>query len=359
MYDLYIHNRNWGARIHEFVFKGHRMISLENRYLRIVVAVDKGTDIIEFLYKPLDIDFMWHSYTGLRPHAGTIPTNPNPAGPFLDYYPGGWQELLPSAGMDCSYRGAALGIHGEVCLLPWDYRIERDEPDEVSASFSVRTIRTPFFLQKKLTLAADSGALLIEETVCNESGEAFDFIWGHHPAFGWPFLDDSCRIVLPECTVITPPDYVAPSSRLEKGQETPWPTVKARAGGTIDLSRIPGPEAASHDMAYMTAFHDGWYAILNERQKVGFGLSWDKQTFPFLWFWQVYRGGVGYPWFHSTYVIALEPVSSYKSPLTAAVEAGTQLTLGPGEKRTTRLAAVAFAGGAGISGIDLETGRIL
>ncbi len=358
MLDLYTHTRNWGARLREFIYKGHRMISLENRFLRVTVAADKGTDIVEFLYKPLDVDFMWHSYVGLRPFSSTIPTSPNPAGPFLDYYPGGWQELFPNAGDGCVHKGTALGIHGEVCLLPWDYRIERDDPEQVSVAFSVRTLRAPFHLQKKLTLSADTGALFIEETVRNESGEVIEFIWGHHPAFGSPFLDNSCRILLPECTVITNPDYTAPSSRLEKNQQAPWPMVQARAGGMIDLSRIPGPEAGSHDMAYMTGYRTGWYALVNESQKVGFGLRWDEETFPFMWFWQVYRGGVGYPWFHATYVAALEPVSSYRSPLTAAVEAGTYLTLGPGEKRTTHLTAIAFPAQE-VRGIDGETGQIL
>ncbi|MFB3905668.1 MAG: DUF4432 family protein [Acidobacteriota bacterium] len=290
MTDLYTHNRNWGARILEFQYQGYRMLSLENRFVRIVVAVDKGTDIVEFLYKPLDIDFMWRSYAGLRPFTNTILTKAFPPGPFLDYYPGSWQELFPSAGDDCVYRGAHLGIHGEVCLLPWSYRIERDDPEEVSVSFSVRTLRTPFHLWKRLTLRADSGALFIDEKVRNESGETLDFMWGHHPAFGAPFLDSSCRIFLPECTVITPADYTSESSRLEKGQRVPWPCVQGRNGSPIDLSRIPGTEAGSHDMAYMADLAGGWYAIVNEDQKVGFAMSWDKAVFPCVWFWQVYRG---------------------------------------------------------------------
>ena len=88
-HDLYSHNRNWGARIMEYQYKGYRMVSLENRLLRISIAADKGTDIIEFLYKPLDVDFMWRSYQGLRGSRNTLPTSPNIAGPFLDYYPGG------------------------------------------------------------------------------------------------------------------------------------------------------------------------------------------------------------------------------------------------------------------------------
>jgi hypothetical protein len=357
--DLYTHNRNWGARIVEFQYHGYRMVALENRFLRIVIAADKGTDVVEFLYKPLDVDFMWHSYVGLPHFTHTILSKANPGGPFIDYYPGGWQELFPSAGDDCVYRGAHLGIHGEVCLLPWSYRIERDDPEEVSVTFSVRTLRTPFHLQKRLTLGAETAALIIEEKVRNESGETLDFMWGHHPALGAPFLDSSCRIFMPPCTVLTPDEYTSASSRLERKQRSPWPLVRGREGGDIDLSRIPGIEAGSHDMAYMTDLTGGWYAIVNEHRQVGFGMRWDEALFPCVWFWQVYRGGTGYPWFHSTYVAALEPVSSYPSPLTKAIESGVQLTLGPGAQKETRLVAVAFADRAEVTGIDFETGTVV
>ncbi|HXK61482.1 MAG TPA: DUF4432 family protein [Acidobacteriota bacterium] len=358
MSDLYTHNRNWGARLREFQYNGYRMISLENRLLRIVVAVDKGTDIVEFLYKPLDIDFMWHSFVGLRGFTNAVLSKANPAGDFLDYYPGGWQELFPSAGDDCVYRGAPLGIHGEVCLLPWSYRIEKDDPEEISVTFSVRTLRTPFSLQKRLTLGADSGVLIIEEEVKNESGETVDFMWGHHPAFGAPFLDESCRIFLPACTIVTPDEYTSPSSRLEKRQRSPWPFVKGRDGSVIDLSRIPGTEAASHDMAYMEELSEGWYAIISARQGVGFGLAWDPSLFSCVWFWQLYRGGIGYPWYRSNYVAALEPVSSRLSPLDKAIEAGAQLRLEPGAERKTRLIAVAFAKQSEVIGIDPQTGKV-
>ncbi|MFB3905667.1 MAG: hypothetical protein ACE15E_19650 [Acidobacteriota bacterium] len=70
------------------------------------------------------------------------------------------------------------------------------------------------------------------------------------------------------------------------------------------------------------------------------------------------QGGVGYPWFHSTYVAALEPVSSYPSPLAKAIEAGAQLTLGPGDQKETSMVAVAFAGQAEVTGVDARTGMV-
>jgi galactose mutarotase-like enzyme len=320
------------------------MVAMENRWLRIVIAAGKGTDIVEFLYKPLDIDFMWRTYIGLRDSRNLNLTIANPHGTFLDFYPGGWQEMLPNAGMDCIYKGASLGVHGEVCLMPWSYRVTRNTPDEIAVTFWVRTVRTPFYLEKTLSLNNRDATLAIDEVVRNEADEPMDFMWGHHPALGWPFLDESCRIFLPDCRVRTPDDYAAPSSRLEKGQDTIWPLVKGRKGEEIDLSHIPPPEARSHDMAYAYALQEGWYAVVNGSLGVGFGLRWDEHTFPWLWFWQLYRGGMGSPWYGTNYTAALEPVSSYPGTLTEAIKANSQMVLEPGAERRTRLVAAAFSG---------------
>jgi hypothetical protein len=356
-YQTYVHERNWGARVTEFEYRGYAMVALENRFLRVVVAAGKGTDIVEFLYKPLDVDFLWRSYTGLRNTRNLHPTIANPHGSFLDFYPGGWQEMLPNAGMDCICKGASLGVHGEICLAPWEYHLTKNTPEEVAVTFCVRGLRTPFYVEKTLSINSDDSVLLIDEVVRNESDEDMDFMWGHHPAFGWPFLDESCRVYVPACRVRTPDDYAAPSSRLERGQDTAWPMVKGRKGEAVDLSRIPPPEVRSHDMAYLYDLEDGWYALVNISRGVGFGLRWDKTLFPHLWFWQLYRGGMGYPWFGTNYTAALEPVSSYPQTLTEAIKAKTQLVLAAGGERRTRLVAAAFSGRGDIRRIE-PNGRV-
>jgi hypothetical protein len=351
-YDSYAHERNWGARLTEYEYRGYRMLAMENRFIRVVVAAGKGTDILEFLYKPLDVDFMWRSRTGLRPFLNSTPTVASSEGSFIDFYAGGWQEMLPNAGMNCIYKGAPLGVHGEVCLLPWDYRIDRNQPDGVSVTFSVRALRTPFHVEKTLSLTNETAVLSIAETIRNEADQPMDLMWGHHPALGSPFLDDSCRLFLPPCRVRTPEEYVSRNSRLEKGQDADWPFLVGRNNETIDLSRIPSAEVRSHDMAYMYGMREGWYALLNQNRGVGFGLRWDHESFPFLWFWQLYRGGADYPWYRMNYTLALEPVSSYPQTLTEAIKAGSQIVLAAGEERSTRLLAVAFSGYTEVHGID-------
>ncbi len=327
--------RDHGCRVTEFTYLGYTALVLENDELRITLLPGKGSDVIRFVYKPLEVDFMWASHPGLQP-AGTVKTSTGPLSPFLDNYPGGWQEILPNFGDGCEYKNTTLRLHDEVSMLPWDYTIVENDPQCVSVRLEVRCERTPFRIRKTLTLRP--GCLLeIEEQVVNESAEAMDCTWGHHPAFGAPFLNETCRVIVPPCRVKTQEEYVSPNSRLEKGQDCEWPIVRGRHGEKIDLSHVPDKAAHSHDMAYLYGFDRGWYALFSEGRKLGFGMSWDGKLFKHLWFWQVYGGWHGPPWHGTSYNLALEPCSSYPQSLTGAIKSGSQLKFAPGESIQTDL----------------------
>jgi hypothetical protein len=338
----YWHERNFGCRITETVYRGLRTVTLENELLRVSVLADKGSDIIEFLHKPSDTDFMWRSPLGVRNPANFVPTVARGDGAFLDFYEGGWQECFPSGGNTNEHAGTIFGLHGEVALMPWQYTIVEDHPDRVQVRFSVRTYRTPFLLEKTLTLERNRGVLDFEERVTNEGEEPVDFVWGHHPAFGPPFLDEQCVIDLPGGRVRSL--KLTPTSRLEAGEGLPWPQAPGADGEIVDISQIPGPEVQSHDLAFITELPEGWYALTNPQRKVGFGMVWDIKVFPVLWFWQVYGGAWGSPWYGRTYNIAIEPWSTPDLTLTDAKEHNTHKTLGPGEILVTAFQAIAYAG---------------
>ena len=111
------HARNYGCRLRRYLWDGVEMLSLENRLLKVVFALGKGADIVEFLHKPTDTDVMWHSFNQLKniKHISTVAAE---AGNFLDSYAGGWQELFPTYGGDAAYCGAHIDIHGEACIYP-------------------------------------------------------------------------------------------------------------------------------------------------------------------------------------------------------------------------------------------------
>ncbi|GAB4427121.1 MAG: hypothetical protein OHK0015_08650 [Chloroflexi bacterium OHK40] len=53
---FYTHERNFGCRVTEYVYRGLRTFSMENESLRVTVLADKGGDIIEFLHYTSIVD---------------------------------------------------------------------------------------------------------------------------------------------------------------------------------------------------------------------------------------------------------------------------------------------------------------
>jgi hypothetical protein len=98
---------------------------------------------------------------------------------------------------------------------------------------------------------------------------------------------------------------------------------------------------------------EGWYAVTNPDRGVGIGLAWPIETFKYLWYWQVFGGGTGYPWYSRTYNVGLEPFTSLAN---GEPEPGSTLRTGvefqPGETRTATIKAVVFDSTAGVESID-------
>ena len=195
--------RNHGCRVSDaWTFRGLKTAVIENELLRVVVLIDKGADIYQFVHKPTDTDFLWRSPWGVRDPTVRMPTTGAGEGLWMDVYEGGWQTVLPGGGFPTQHMGADMGLHAEVNTVPWDAAIVEDTPEIVSMRFWVRAARTPFFFEKTLTLRAGSAVLEIESRLTNEGEEPVHCVWGEHIALGAPFLSEDCVIDLAGGTLI-------------------------------------------------------------------------------------------------------------------------------------------------------------
>jgi len=335
--------RHYGCRImDDLTYKGLRALFLENELIRIGILLDKGADLFSFLHKPTDTDFLWRSPQGLISPDRFTPTQSSASGSFLDHYHGGWQEILPGGG-PAIYHGAELGLHGEVTHLGWDCDLVEDTPQKVLVRLSVNCIRTPLRLEREMWLEAGCPTLFFRETLTNLSNETLDFMWGHHPAFGAPFLRQGVRLFIPAGRAIVHDPRFALSGKLEPGAQFTWPDTELN-GEPLDLSFVPGPEAGFAELIYLEELTAGWYAVLDPEKRVGIGLSWPVDIFPYLWFWMVYGQAPGYPWWNRAYVIALEPWTSIPNSLEKALDLGTGAHLKGGEQISVSLSATAITG---------------
>jgi len=330
--------RNHGCRVEtELTLWGHRAVVIQNELIRVTVLAGKGADIVEFLYKPLDLDFMWANPSGPRaPEQVTPPPDPNNC--FGDFYYGGWQELFPHGSRSTEVFGAQMVQHGEVWGLPWEVLVEEDRPDRVTVAFRTRTRMTPFVLEKRLTLRKGKAVLEIDETAHNLGRTDLAIMWGHHPAFGAPFLDETCTLYAPAKTV-----------RVDLDHSTTWPNGAHADAEKENFSRMPARDSGVGRMLYLEDLRDGWYALHNPKLKAGFGMRWDHKKFPVVWIWQEATGKSRSPWFGHAYACAIEPFSH----LPLARERGEELLNVPaGGKLSTRFLAFAFSGSKPVRNVN-------
>ncbi|MBC8164083.1 MAG: DUF4432 family protein [Roseiflexaceae bacterium] len=347
-----------GCRVSdEWTLRGMRAAVLENDLLRVMVLLDRGAEIVEFRYKPRDLDLLAR-WGELRNPAHERPSVASPSGTFLDYYVGGWQEILPNGGAPATHRGVEYGQHGEVCLVPWACEVLEDSPERVSLRCTVRALRTPLRLERIMTLEHGRAVLTFDERLINEAAEPLDVMWGHHIAFGLPFLTEGATIATSARQVVVERDMDGfTPRRAQVDQRRLWPNVVGANGGPLDLSVVPPRETASgREMAYLSEF-DGaaWYAITNPATTIGVAVRWDSAVFRYLWLWQELGSGRGYPWWGRAYTVALEPWTSMPTAgLAEATARGTQLVLQPGQIVSTRLTATAFHAMPTISSVDAD-----
>jgi hypothetical protein len=351
---FYTHERSFGCRIREYLYRGLRTVTLENELLRAGFLADKGSDVFELIYKPKDVDFLWHSPWGVRNPASYVPTSHTAGSAFLDFYEGGWQDCFPTGGNSCEYQGMPFGAHGETPTLPWDYSVLEDSPERVALRFRVRTVRTPFFLERDVSIARGAPSLLFTERITNEGRTALPVMWGQHPALGAPFIEAGCRIDLPSARIRC--TQLSPVSRFAEGIYD-WPYADGRTGERIDLRCVPGIEADTTDTLQLTDLAGGWFAVRNERLGVGFGMSWPLSVFPALWFWQAYGGAYTAPWYGRTYLIALEPFSTAQPTVVDAIQDRSARLIPPGETLEASYVAAAFEGITAVAGIAPD-GRV-
>lgn len=324
----------------DWTYKGMTTVIMENDFLRIGILAGRGSDIFEFRYKPMDLDFMLRLSKGIRNPQIDFSQMRNTTNQFEDYYYGGWQEILPNS-PTFIYRGASLGQHGEISLIPWKYSILENSPERISVKLWTTPLRIPIKIEKTLTMNVDEATLFINEKLINESKTKLDIMWGHHIAFGLPFLKEGAKIETNAKKMISEP-AMPDHRRFKPGVETDWPEGLNISGKEDNASRIPSSSDSPYsELTYLYDFgNTGNYSILNSNKNIGFKLSWDSKIFKYLWLWQERYATQDAPWWGNAYAVALEPwTSMWKPNAEKAISEGEWLSLDKDEIINTKLSA--------------------
>lgn len=303
--------RNSGCRIaDDLIYEQYRSVLLENEKIQILLLLDRGGEPVRWLHKPSDTDFIWQTRMGLQPPNALYPD-------YQMSYPGGWQEMMPEVSYTHEYRGTVVH-RGETAVNPWKLQIIRDEPEEVHIRLTHRLRSLPLFIEKDMILKSGETKVRISQTVRNEAPVSMETNWGHHLAYGAPFLNERSRIYFSPGAVVMNP---------AEGNQWEWPRAE-QDGAIVDLSRLPKAGTRRDLLAVRTT--DGMYRIDDPDNGLGLEVRWDHQVWPYVWYWQNYAADGDAPFFACEYNMGLEMFNvPPKLTLAEAAASGQAIRLEP------------------------------
>ena len=327
---------------------GMETLTLETDALSVVILVGKGADILSIVDRASGVDPLLRAPWGVRDPRHGVPGDSSLV-QWVQRYPGGWQELLPNFGPACTHDGIEHTMHGEAAVMPWRAEVVAEGDDAVEVVFEIELLLTPLRLERRVRLERGRRVIALRERLSNAGRTEVEFIWGHHPAMGAPFLSPACRLDVGARELVVDATYASPFLPLEPGSRVAWE-------GPIrdELSQLPADGARRDMVGYFLGFEQGWWAVTNREHRVGFGLAWDANVFPFTCFWHELRASEGFPWFGRGYALALEPVTSWPAAGIAEVArtTGTQRSLAPGHTVETEVWAVIYEADWGVERIE-------
>ena len=261
-----------------------------------MLLVDKGTDIISYVDKKSDTDFIWTNPMGLScldKRRKAIMDDEC----YSDNYLGGMFEIIPNFGPACRYGEMHFTQNSEVSLLPWDYQVVEDSAQKIVFKFTVKLSKLPLMLSKTLTITNDLKALCFEEELLNIGAMPVSYLWSQHPCIGAPFLDENCSFELP----------------FTENFDMP------KAGSNIGMFEV-------YDCKNVN-----YAAIRNKKSGMGIGFSYDSDTYSHCAVWISADENKGHHKWNGAYVASILPCTSKTPVLSEAVKDNSADVINPDE----------------------------
>lgn len=212
---------------------------------------------------------------------------------WLSRYRGGWQFLTPNAGGQCTHSGRVHPFHGDSSNGPW--RVTESASDKLTMEI---TCTQSLQVTRKLSLHANKPILSIATTIQNITAHRQEIVLVEHAAF----QGSSTGLVS------APPEShwsMAPGYEEEGVTSLIW---REAGRNKPDLRNPLQRGDKTERMVYLDKGNEGWVHFTDSGRGVGAKLLWDKDVFPYLWYWQE-RNSPAAPFNGRAEMTALEPAS--------------------------------------------------
>jgi hypothetical protein len=303
---------------------GYEVVGLENDWIKALILPGKGADLLEFIWKPLNLNCLLkagtvESLAGLDLRRARLASH-------RDRSLGGWMDVLPHLG---EYRGIEFteDTGGIAATLPWDW-----EPLAGEGGAGIRCVvelpLLPLRIEKTFSIAKEGRALDMRERLTLTGNADARFTWVQHLMFAGDFVNDTTVIDLPTGTVFNAWEQqrnpgVDPDTFL-------YPLDKVRfshRGGPFDLRRPLPPYYDGWEFLVFTGIQDPRAALRRDDLGLSLNLRWDLDCFPYLRsLYHTHRRGV---------TLGLEPGDSRYALWRDSLARGTYTAMKAGETRET------------------------
>lgn len=310
-------------------------VTLSNDAVDVEVLAGKGADILSITDRATGVNPLWRSRWGHH-QLRTAQMSADTTTAWLVSCVGGWNFLFPGGGAESVVQGGLQPMHGEASITSWDV-VDHDGADSAGpwVRLSTHLSRSPFALERTVRLVGESGELEVIDRAVNEGGEPFPTAWTQHPTLGPPFLDGSCVIETNAATIEPDDAYDLPHIPMAIGDRRSWSEARGIVG------RVPSRGEARQLLSYLHFEEpESWYRVVNESSGLAFSVNWLTSDYPHAWFFQEMDATGGWPWFSNTFIMAIEPSTTWPGRgLAHAVEVDRVEVLQPGASMTKSIRA--------------------
>jgi hypothetical protein len=315
-----------GCSVKKEIQFGLEVVTLENEFVRAVVLAGKGADLLEFVWKPLEIDCLLKTDVTLVGFKG-MDLHKKRLGSHRDHSLGGWMDVLPHLG---EYKDVVISESngGVATTLPWDCEIIQGN-DSASVRCTVELPLLPLTVDKTFTIRRGGAALEIGERLTMGGDAPARFTWVQHAMFSGNFVNESTIVHLPTDKVFNawehmrnpgggePCDFVYPVDAV----------YFSRRGRPFDLRRPLPQSYDGWEFVVFPELREGRVSLSNPEANLAVELTWDLKRFPYLR--SLYHSG------RHGVTVGLEPGDDFFAGFDHSLKYGTYTTMKPGEVSDT------------------------
>lgn len=290
--------------IKQYEKNGMKWFRLENDFLEVEVVPEAGGKITGIKDKKTGHQFLWKNRNlTLQKHPAGSEYDPN-------FY-GGIDELLPND-MPEQVNDVESPDHGELWTMPLDFAVEGDRL-ELSGTLPLCGLR----YTRKMRLHREKPGIELQYKIVNPTPKPKEFLWKFHAALS---IEPGDEILSPSRTgKVADPEY----TRWTDFGPFPWPVIESQRA-----DRIP-PKENSVDFFYLYDLTEGYMAWRRPEKKLAFLYCFDKDIFPYNWYFASYGG------FLDHYTAVLEPCTAMPLSVKEAAKQRQCSVLLPGEELST------------------------